>query len=78
VGHSILTAIWHMLGHDTEYKELGADFFEKQNLEGLKKAYRKKLERLGFKVTLEPAAAQQWAYFRQRGSAVHAAQETAP
>jgi len=46
-----------MLGHDTEYKELGGDFFEKQNLEGLKKAYRKKLERLGFKVTLEPIPA---------------------
>jgi transposase len=57
VGHSILNAIWYILGRQTEYQELGGDFFEKQNLEGLKKAYRKKLERLGFKVTLEPIAA---------------------
>jgi transposase len=57
VGHSMLAAIWHMLRRDVEYHELGADFFEKQNLEGLKKTYLKKLERLGFKVSVEPIAA---------------------
>lgn len=57
VGHSMLAAIWHMLRRDVEYRELGADFFEKQNLEGLKKTYLKKLERLGFKVSLDPIAA---------------------
>jgi len=45
-----------MLTRDVEYHELGADYFEKQNLEGLKKNYLKKLERLGFKVSLEPIA----------------------
>ena len=53
----MLAAIWHMLRRDVEYHELGADFFEKQNLEGLKKTYLKKLERLGFKVSVEPIAA---------------------
>ena len=43
VAHSMLAAIWHMLRRDVEYHELGADYFEKQNL-----------ERLGFKVSLEP------------------------
>ena len=52
VGHSMLAAIWHMLRRDVEYRELGVHFFEKQNLEGLKKTYLKKLERLGFKVSL--------------------------
>jgi transposase len=56
VAHSMLAAIWHMLTRDVEYHELGADYFEKQNLEGLKKNYLKKLERLGFKVSLEPIA----------------------
>lgn len=56
VGHSMIAAIWHMLRRDVEYRELGADYFEKQNLEGLKKTYLKKLERLGFKVSLEPVA----------------------
>jgi transposase len=56
VGHSILGVIWHMLARDVEYQELGSDYFEKQNLEGLKKNYLKKLANLGFKVTLEPAA----------------------
>jgi transposase len=56
VAHSMLAAIWHLLRRNCEYQELGADYFEKQNLEGLKKNYLRKLERLGFKVTLEPAA----------------------
>lgn len=57
VAHSLLTAIWHMLRHDVAYRELGADFFQKQNLDDLKKTYLKKLEKLGFRVTLEPAVA---------------------
>lgn len=57
VGHSILQIIWHMLSRDVEYQELGADFFEKQNLEGLKNNYVKKLAHLGFKVALEPVVA---------------------
>ena len=56
VAHSMLAAIWHMLTRDVDYHELDADYFEKQNLGGLKKNYLKKLERLGFKVSLEPIA----------------------
>lgn len=52
VAHSLLAAIWHMLAHNLDYRELGADYFEKHNLEQLKKTYLKKLEKLGFQVTL--------------------------
>jgi transposase len=55
VAHSMLTAIWHLLQRGCQYQELGADFFDKQNLEGLKRNYLRKLERLGYKVTIEPA-----------------------
>jgi len=47
---------WHLLKHQIEYQDLGVDYFERQNLEGKKRAYVKKLEKLGFTVKLEPAA----------------------
>jgi transposase len=56
VAHSVLNIIWHLLKHQMEYQDLGVDYFERQNLEGQKRAYVKKLEKLGFSVKLEPAA----------------------
>ena len=56
VAHSMLTAIWFMLAHNREYAELGADFFDRQNVEGQKRAAVKRLQRLGFTVTLQRAA----------------------
>jgi transposase len=56
VAHSLLNIIWHLLRHQIEYQDLGVDYFERQNLEGKKRAYVKKLEKLGFTVKLEPAA----------------------
>jgi transposase len=56
VAHSILNIIWHLLQHQIDYQDLGVDYFERQNLEGKKRAYVKKLEKLGFTVKLEPAA----------------------
>jgi transposase len=57
VAHSMLTVIWHLLQHGVAYRDLGVGFFDKQNREGLKKSYLKKLEKLGFQVTLTPVAA---------------------
>ncbi len=56
VAHSVLNIIWHLLQHQIEYQDLGVDYFERQNLEGQKRAYVKKLEKLGFTVKIEPAA----------------------
>jgi len=56
VAHSVLNIIWHLLKHQIEYQDLGVDYFERQNLEGQKRAYVKKLEKLGFTVKIEPAA----------------------
>jgi len=36
---------------------LGADYFQRQNLDAHKRAYVKKLEKLGYIVTLSPLAA---------------------
>ena len=56
VAHSMLTAIWHMFTRDLDHHDLGADFFEKLNVRGQRTAYVRKLEKLGYEVTLKPAA----------------------
>ena len=56
VANSLLQAIWYMLKHRQEYKELGVNYYEEQNKEQLTKALVKRLERLGHQVNLRPAA----------------------
>lgn len=57
VAHSILVVIYHMLRDGTAYADLGADYFATRNAEAAKRRSIKQLERLGFKVHLEPTAA---------------------
>jgi hypothetical protein len=57
VAHSLLVIIYHMLCDDTNYTDLGADYFVKRNNEAAKRRSIKEIERLGYKVTLEPVDA---------------------
>lgn len=57
VAHSILIIAYHMLNRGTEYVDLGPDYFDKRNQQQLQHSLVKRLERLGLKVTLEPAQA---------------------
>jgi len=57
VAHSLLVTIYHMLKEGTEYKELGAKWFDQINPEKLTRYFVKRLERLGHKVILEPVSA---------------------
>ncbi len=54
VAHTMLVIIYHMLKHQLEYHELGADYFDRLNLTYIKNSFVKRLEGLGFKVSLEP------------------------
>jgi transposase len=54
VGHSILTIIYQMLKKDVEYKDLGSDYFDRQEPERLKRYLVRRLERLGYRIKLEP------------------------
>jgi len=56
VAASLLQAIWHLLKHRQEYKELGVNYYEEQSKEQLTKALVKRLERLGHQVTLRQVA----------------------
>ena len=58
VAHSILIVVYHLLA-DSEavYTELGADYFVKRNPEQEQRRAVRKLEALGFSVTLNPSSA---------------------
>jgi len=56
VGHSILVIIYHVLKQRASYKELGGDYFDKQNTEKLRARLIRKLESLGVRVTVEMMA----------------------
>jgi transposase len=57
VAHSMLTIGYHMLKRGQSYYELGGNYLEQINKDQLQRYFVKRLERLGLKVTLEPATA---------------------
>jgi transposase len=58
VAHSILVIAWHLLSTGQPYSDLGADWFlQRHSNEAYKHRLVRQLERMGHKVTLEPADA---------------------
>ncbi len=57
VAHTMVVIAWHILHDGTTYTEIGADYFERRNNAESRRRYLvRELERLGNRVTLEPAA----------------------
>jgi transposase len=57
VAHSILVAAFYILRDDVPYEDLGADYFaRREDRERLARRLVRQLERLGQRVTLEPAS----------------------
>lgn len=56
VANSLLQVAWHMLTHRQAYRDLGPDYYERLNRNDLERSLIRRLEKLGHKVTLEPAA----------------------
>jgi DNA-binding transcriptional ArsR family regulator len=54
VAHSILVIAYHLIERGTEYVDLGATYFDQRKKETLQQQLVKRLEKLGFKVALEP------------------------
>ena len=52
VGHSLLVIFHHMLKSDVEYQDLGVEYFDRWDPERLRRSLVKRLERLGYQVTL--------------------------
>jgi transposase len=56
VGHSILTVAYHLMDRGTRFQELGADYFDRRNPQRVRERLVKRLEKLGYRVSLEAAA----------------------
>lgn len=57
IAHNILLIAYYLLKTDRPYEDLGADYFDRLNAEGLKRYLVKRLEHMGHQVVLTPAAA---------------------
>ena len=53
VGHSLLVAAYRILRDDVEYRDLGADHFDRLNHRRLMDYHVQRLEQLGYQVNLE-------------------------
>jgi transposase len=56
LAHNLLVIAYYILRDQTCYQDLGPHYFDRLNPEGLRRRLTKRLEGLGFKVTLEPVA----------------------
>jgi hypothetical protein len=54
VSHSLLVIIYHMLARNSTYSDLGPDYFDALENGRLQRHYVRRLEQLGFAVTLTP------------------------
>ena len=57
VGHAILVICYHMIKDGTCYNELGADYFSKLRKHDILRSTVKRIESLGYRVTLEEISA---------------------
>lgn len=57
VAHSILVIAYHMLNRHSSYHDLGPDYFERKDRDRAARRLTKRLEQLGYTVTLQAAAA---------------------
>jgi len=56
VAHSILVIAYHLIQRKEPYRELGGDYFDKRRPEATARNLVKRLHRLGYQVSLQPAA----------------------
>jgi transposase len=55
VAHSILVIAYYLQKKQCDYRDLGSDYFDRLNADGLKRYLIRRLEALGHKVTIEAA-----------------------
>lgn len=57
VGHSLLVTGFYLITRNKTYHDLGENYFDERDREQVKRRAVKRLEKLGFQVTLEPVTA---------------------
>jgi transposase len=56
LAHSILIIVYHVLTRQEPYRDLGANYFDERDRQAVERRLVRRLEKLGLKVTVEPAA----------------------
>ena len=56
VAHSLLVVIYHVLKTGKPYIELGVDYFDQLDATHIERHHVRRLEQLGYNVTLSPLA----------------------
>jgi hypothetical protein len=57
VAHTLIVIGYHLHKNQSNYEDLGGNYFDRIHSDGLKRYLVKRLEQLGHKVTLEPIEA---------------------
>jgi transposase len=57
VGHTVLVISYCLLERSCSYEELGSDYFDKRDRQAVERRLVRRLEGLGYKVSLDPVAA---------------------
>ena len=52
MGHTILVIVYHVLKYHVHYQDLGADYFDRLEPERLRRYLVRRLQHLGYEVTL--------------------------
>jgi transposase len=56
VAHTLLVIVYHVLAEETDYQELGGNYFDGRDHQAIQKQLVRRLEKLGYDVTLAPTA----------------------
>jgi hypothetical protein len=57
LAHKVIVIIYHMLREGQAYSDLGADYFDQLDKERIQRQHIRRLEQLGYTMTLTPAQA---------------------
>ena len=70
VAHAMPVIAYYLLKRKEEYKELGVNYFDQLNAEGLRRSLVRRLDRLGHQATLQPrpVTPRSAGYFRRSNS----------
>jgi transposase len=56
LGHTLLVIIYHVLADEKDYQELGENYFDAWDRQAVQKRLVRRLEKLGYEVTLTPSS----------------------
>jgi transposase len=54
LGHTLLVIVYHVLTDDTDYQDLGGNYFDERDRQAVEKRLVRRLEHLGYQVSLTP------------------------